>query len=184
MTQPRGIRNHNPGNLEKGELWQGLATYQKGDPRFAIFISPEYGIRALHKVLQTYQNKYNLKTVGGMINRWAPPVENNTGSYVNAVASHVGVQPYDNVNIMDPEIAFKMVEAIIHHENGQQPYDRNTICKGLEMAGVVFPDQAGSTEDSPSSEPSSSTQPSSPPSSTGGLLAWLMRMLSRLLQRR
>jgi len=38
---PRGIRNHNPGNIEKGDPWQGLAADQSGDPRFAVFAAPE-----------------------------------------------------------------------------------------------------------------------------------------------
>src|SRR4051812_38910947 len=90
----RGIINANPGNIDRGKpptAWLGLATpaemtpEQKAEKRFAVFRSPEYGIRALAKLLQTYQSKHGLRTVRGIINRWAPPVENNTGAYVNAV---------------------------------------------------------------------------------------------------
>ena len=37
----RGIRNKNPGNLEQGESWQGLAENQS-DSRFCVFKSMEY----------------------------------------------------------------------------------------------------------------------------------------------
>src|SRR3546814_2962731 len=47
--------------------------------RFCVFKTPEHGFRALVRVLLTYQRKYRLRTVAGMIDRWAPPVENNTG---------------------------------------------------------------------------------------------------------
>lgn len=181
---PRGIRNNNPGNIEKGERWQGLAADQSGDKRFAVFTSPEYGIRALHKILQTYQSRHNLYSVGAMINRWAPPVENHTGSYVNAVAAHVGVQPYENIDVMNPEIAFKLTEAIIQHENGMQPYDKDTICTGLRLAGVNIIVPVGSTEGSPSSVHSSLMPSSLGSSSMGGLVGWLTQMLSRLLRRR
>ena len=58
----RGIRNNNPGNIRHGEKWEGLSDKQT-DSSFCIFVSPEYGIRALAKVLLTYYKKYQLNTV-------------------------------------------------------------------------------------------------------------------------
>jgi len=70
---PRGIRNNNPGNIEWGERWQGLDELRPDrDPRFAQFISPEDGIRALAKTLQTYQKKHGISTIEGIISRLAP----------------------------------------------------------------------------------------------------------------
>ena len=44
-TLPRGIRNHNPGNIRRSQdPWQGLASAQN-DPEFFIFQSAIYGIR-------------------------------------------------------------------------------------------------------------------------------------------
>lgn len=34
MKTPRGIRNNNPGNLDKGSPWQGLVA-NPDEPRFA-----------------------------------------------------------------------------------------------------------------------------------------------------
>ena len=60
MTRPaRGERNNNPGNIRHGSKWQGLSA-QQTDPSFCQFVSPEYGIRAIYKLLQTYQKKYEL----------------------------------------------------------------------------------------------------------------------------
>lgn len=50
----RGERNNNPGNIRHGSKWQGLSAEQT-DKDFCQFISPEYGIRAIYKLLQTYQ---------------------------------------------------------------------------------------------------------------------------------
>ncbi len=58
----RGIRNNNPGNIRKGDNWQGLAAEQT-DEAFCVFRSAEYGIRALVKVLLNYEKKYGLNTV-------------------------------------------------------------------------------------------------------------------------
>lgn len=138
---PRGIRNHNPGNIEWGDPWQGLRPVnERSDPRFCQFVSPAYGIRALARTLITYQDKHNIRTVSAAINRWAPPVENDTGAYVRAVQKAVGG---DMVDMHDYKYLRPLVEAIIKHENGIGPlknantwYDAATIDEGLRLAGV------------------------------------------------
>ncbi|SFO05754.1 hypothetical protein [Xenorhabdus japonica] len=54
----RGIRNHNPGNIDHNSAnkWQGQIGIETGvkNPRFCRFESPEYGIRALMKLLTNY----------------------------------------------------------------------------------------------------------------------------------
>lgn len=138
---PRGVRNHNPGNLEWGDKWQGLRPVnERTDPRFCQFVSPAYGIRAIARTLITYQDKYNIRTVTAAINRWAPPVENDTGSYVRAVQRAVGGEMVD---MHDYQYLRPLVEAIIKHENGIGPmknsntwYDAATIDEGLRLAGV------------------------------------------------
>jgi hypothetical protein len=132
MTKPRGIRNNNPGNIEyTGTQWKGLDN-PASDGRFMRFIAPEWGIRALARTLDTYHNTHGIDTVRGIINRWAPSFENNTGSYIGHVAQSVGVsadQPFD-VNAKMPQL----VRAIIQHENGEQPYSTALINKGISMA--------------------------------------------------
>jgi hypothetical protein len=132
IKQPRGIRNNNPANLENNGIpWQGLAPVQS-DSRFYQFQTPEYGIRAAARVLKTYQNKYGINTVRGVIERWAPPHENNTDSYVNHVASVLGVGPDDSINIA--AYLVPLTEAIIVHENGQNPYSMAQIVGGVALA--------------------------------------------------
>ena len=65
QQQPRGIRLNNPGNIEYGESWRGMAADQK-DPRFVTFTEPVYGIRALAKLLLNYQRKHGIRTVDGI----------------------------------------------------------------------------------------------------------------------
>lgn len=131
---PRGIRNNNPGNIRKsGDAWQGLADIQP-DSAFFSFVDPVYGIRALAKIIRSYRDRYGLHTVEGIINRWAPPVENNTGAYVNAVAAAVGVGPNQPL-AFDAGQMRALVSSIIQHENGQQPYSSATIDDGIARAG-------------------------------------------------
>lgn len=142
--QPRGIRNNNPGNLRWGDPWQGLVPKAKRkDKDFCQFINAAYGIRALVRTLIVYQDKHKLLTIQKMISRWAPPSENNTAAYVQAVASQVGVGPDDPIDAQDYAEVKPMVEAIIRHENGKGPlatpntwYDNAAIDKGLLLAGV------------------------------------------------
>lgn len=134
MSLPRGIRNNNPGNIRKSrDAWQGLADVQP-DSAFFTFVSPVYGIRALAKILRNYRDKYGLTTVTGIISRWAPPNENNTQAYAQAVASAMGVSPSEPL-AFDAGQLRALVGAIIHHENGKQPYDMALIDDGISRAG-------------------------------------------------
>tara|TARA_R100000315_G_scaffold37273_1_gene15659 strand:- start:16346 stop:16741 length:396 start_codon:yes stop_codon:yes gene_type:complete len=127
----RGIRNNNPGNIRHGIDWDGLDEDQSKDEEFSQFSTPEYGIRAMFKILKTYDNKYNLNTIEGIINRWAPPIENDTESYIDFVSSKVGK---DRSEVLDQEDYILLVEAIIHMENGEQPYPLVLITAGRDLA--------------------------------------------------
>lgn len=135
MATPRGIRNNNPGNIDRtGDKWQGMAADQSGDDRFVVFVAPQWGIRALVKVLLSYQRKHGIKTIRGIINRWAPPVENNTSAYVEQVAKACGVEPDDTIDIENKAVLRALVSSIIKHENGQQPYGAGVIELGIDLA--------------------------------------------------
>lgn len=132
-SKARGIRNNNPGNLRKtGIRWQGMAPEsEQTDPDFVRFISPEYGIRAMTRDLKTDYGQ-GQRTVRALINEWAPPVENDTSAYVNAVSRALGVEPDTTLNLsvhLEP-----LVRAIIRHENGVQPYSDEVIRKGISLA--------------------------------------------------
>jgi len=136
---PRGIRNNNPGNIRKSnDPWQGLSPEQN-DPDFFQFTSPTYGIRAIARILITYQDNYSCVYAGDFIDRWAPPSENNTGAYKAAVLKSTGFAPTAKVDMHAYADCSAMVEAIIHQENGEQPYDGSVIDKGLLLAGVEPP---------------------------------------------
>jgi hypothetical protein len=140
--QSRGYRNKNPGNIDWNERnkWQGQVGKEPGpNGRFAVFESHEFGIRALATLLITYQDRHGLNTVRGIIDRWAPPVENNTDAYVNAVARKIGVGPRDELDLQTYAHLRPLVEAIITHELGGNPYDGTTIDAGLRLAGVPPP---------------------------------------------
>lgn len=127
---PRGLRNANPGNIRHGSDWQGMRPVQT-DPAFVQFLAPEWGIRALVRVLRTYEGR-GLHSVRQIISRWAPPTENDTEAYITAVANEIGISP--DVPIETRIHLPKLLTAIIRHENGQQPYSVETIAKGIALA--------------------------------------------------
>lgn len=132
--EPRGVRNNNPGNIEyNGTQWKGLDS-PPSDGRFARFVEPVYGIRALARVLETYYRKHGINTIRGVINRWAPSTENDTGSYIEHVAEEVGASPDAPLNLTKPAVRVPLIAAIIEHENGQQPYATALIKRGVKMA--------------------------------------------------
>ena len=129
----RGIRNNNPGNLEysKTNPWVG----QTGDDgRFAKFETPEHGIRALGRNLLSYQRQ-GIDTVNDIINRWAPPSDNNnTDAYIQAVCAQLGVTPDQPLDASNPETLKALCASIIQHENGSQPYSDQQLATGVSAA--------------------------------------------------
>jgi len=142
----RGIRNNNPGNIDYNPRndWQGQVGLELGvpQPRFAVFDSPENGIRALGKLLINYRGKDGMPGIGGTgidtvretIGRWAPGNENDTESYIKAVARAVGVETSQSIDIRKLAVLTSMVTAIIAHENGGNPYAPATIAEGVRRA--------------------------------------------------
>lgn len=131
----RGERNNNPGNIDRNATkWQGAASDQSGDSRFIVFTSAEYGIRALAKVVLDYYRKHALSTVRAIIDRWAPPNENDTGAYVDAVCKQCSVDADDPINPENPDCLEQLVRGIIQHENGRVAYTDAEIVKGVDMA--------------------------------------------------
>jgi len=131
----RGERNNNPGNIRNGVAqWQGAATAQP-DAAFVTFTNAFWGIRALSKILLSYQRKYGLWTIREMIERWAPPGENDTAAYIAAVSQEVGVLPDDHLALgADAAHLEKLTRAIIHHENGGVIYQDEVIQSAAEAA--------------------------------------------------
>ena len=150
MTTTRGIRLNNPGLLRHGSPWQGLAEDQP-DSEFCAFTQPKWGIRAMAVTLINYQDKHRIRTVAGIIARWAPKAgsdsqgngySNSTDAYTQFVADKVRVSPNALIDVTGYETMRRLVLAIIEFENARnQPYTPAQIDKGLMMAGIEPPEK-------------------------------------------
>jgi len=136
LKPPRGIRNHNPGNIEyhPANQWRGQLAHEPAiEARFCRFRSAHYGLRALAVLLKNYYLRYHLQTVRELIIRFAPPVENNCRAYIQAVSAALGVKP-DEALTLGKRTLQALVAAIIQHENGQMPYSAAQIAAAVEEA--------------------------------------------------
>lgn len=117
---PRGLRNNNPANLVITNIsWFGkVPKSENTDGKFEQFTDVRYGLRALRKDLTNDIGK-GLDTVQKLISSYAPPSENNTGSYISVVSSALAKHK-DTKLTADRETLFKLIKAIITHENGKQ----------------------------------------------------------------
>lgn len=139
MSLPRGIRNNNPGNIRWGSNWQGLNIPSlRTDKDFCQFASPVYGLRAIVKLIFTYHDKYGLDTIEGIINRYAPPNENNTIGYIVRVSEKLGIHPNEPIELTDKALVL-LVRAICGVENGElyaNHYPNELIMRAINMARV------------------------------------------------
>ena len=129
LSSTRGLRNRNPGNIRKTSIaWKG--EIEGVDDEFETFSDFEYGIRAIGRLLVSY-DRQGVSTIEGIIRRYAPSVENDTDSYIASVARRSGLMANQRV-LPDDRVA--VVRAIIHHENGLNPFSDDFIRLSLEIA--------------------------------------------------
>lgn len=129
LSGPRGIRNNNPGNIERNSIaWQGAlsqadveAAGLTWDPTFVQFDTPANGVRAIGHILTSYSSR-GLTTVDTIIPAYSAT---DQAAYVANVAAALGVDPTVDIDVQSQLPA--LATAIIQQENGQQPYDPNDI---------------------------------------------------------
>ena len=129
---PKGFRNNNWLNIRiSNNNWQGKIA-NNTDGQFEQFETPELGIRAATRNIRTYGQR-GLQTVKDIISTWAPTSENNTASYIQNVASRMGVDPNQALDLNDTDTMVKLISAMTISENGRAG-DESIIKRGVEMA--------------------------------------------------
>lgn len=111
---PLGLRNNNPGNLRTGDNWQGMIGSNAG---FVVFQDISWGIRALAMDLAGDISKDGDNTIRKLITAFAPPSENDTMAYINAVSDYTGLSP-DHILTADGSTLRRLIRAIMNVELG------------------------------------------------------------------
>jgi len=126
---PRGIRNRNPGNIELSNRFQWKGEIRPSrDERFCTFIDPQHGLRAMMRLIVNYQKLHGINTLRGVIDRWAPPGENDTGAYIKAVSDHSKIDPNRTWDFTNAGFLVPVTKAMVIHENGY-PKDKSSYSK-------------------------------------------------------
>lgn len=130
---PRGYRNNNPLNIRKSatNAWKGKVV-PGTDPAFEQFISMAYGYRAGLYLLRKYISQGH-NTIRKMINKWAPPTENNTSGYISHVAARSGISADTIINRTDQDKLCKIAYAMAWSENGTPPASMDDIYQGWAL---------------------------------------------------
>jgi len=130
-----GLRNNNPGCLKRDEN----STPYRGeivptnDPPWRQFESKAYGYRAMfHLILIRYIIDYNINTIRGIMNRYAPPTENDTLAYIDFVSLRTGIDADEVIKAGDTDVILDFGRAITKMENGVEP-DESALMQGWQM---------------------------------------------------
>ena len=143
MSIPLGIRQNNPGNLERTKKgkdpWRGEIARHG---RFAHFLDMEWGVRAAAiNLISYYRNKKivpPIRTIRQAVTRWAPHHENPTDRYEENVAEWSGLPVDSPLKLDAAETLVKILPAMFRQENGTnkgKPWvEAATIERGVAMA--------------------------------------------------
>ncbi|CNI53620.1 hypothetical protein [Yersinia pekkanenii] len=140
-SDPRGIRNNNPGNINY--VGQEGASLERPGGRFAKFETAYDGLKAMARQLMRYFTGKTtgkpLQTLTDIISTWAPGNENNTGAYIAQMSKMLNVHPDAVLNLENPQVMSALMGGIIHHENGRNPYSSELISRaagGMPQQGL------------------------------------------------
>ncbi|MBR6814909.1 MAG: structural protein P5 [Alistipes sp.] len=114
----RGTRNCNPGNIRRSRVRYKGELHPSLDPAFKQFESMAWGYRAIFILLDTYRQRYGLETIRGMISRYAPPEENHTALYIEALCDMTGIGADEPLDTRSRKVMVPLVAAISKVENG------------------------------------------------------------------
>jgi hypothetical protein len=128
-----GQRINNPYNIRQYD--QGFLGESGEDSGFVSFEDPMYGVRAADRVLTTYGTKRGINTIRGLINRFAPPSENDTRNYVNYISGELGIDPDAEIDLSDPEMRARILSPMAMMESRSE-YSPGQITEMIEMANA------------------------------------------------
>lgn len=134
MTAPGAIF-HNPLNIRytansAKNPWKGQTGFWEGTHgKFVKFDTDENGFRAAAYLLRKYA-KEGVNTLAGIINKWAPPNENDTSKYLAFVTKQLKLlTPYTPIASTQWPL---LLQAMAKMETGKT-YPLEVIKKGISL---------------------------------------------------
>ena len=133
-----GQRINNPLNVRSSAAnqWEG------GDPTmrergYEGFESPDYGLRAADRVLDTYARDYGIDTLSGALRKFAPEADDNpTQAYIDFVAERSGINPDAPIDLTNPAVRSLVLSPMAEFES-QSIYSPEDIQASIERANQL-----------------------------------------------
>lgn len=110
-----GQRNNNYGNLRTTDAFLGKTG---SNSSYDTYETPEMGLRALARVLDTYSTKHGINTIDALVNRYVPASDNTGGSHENYkkfLSQQLGIGINDPIDVRGRRA--ELMDAIIRFEN-------------------------------------------------------------------
>jgi len=117
------FKNNNPGNLRFANQTGAV----KGFSGFARFETPDKGFDALGRQVELDATRGH--TLGSFINKYAPPIENDTESYLQELESSLGANRADKLMSLD---FGKLSNALAKRESGTTITRRSNVERAVE----------------------------------------------------
>ena len=133
---PLGIRQNNPGNIRPGAGFYG-ETGQGGG--YATFGSEDEGLRAIARLLGTYDDEYGINTLRGLTSRYAPRSDNKLSydNYLSYLSNTLGLDPDEEFDLKGRRD--DLIPAIVGFEQGRDyegRYSDDQIARAIRAAGT------------------------------------------------
>lgn len=138
---PAGSVENNPGNLMPGG-------------KFATFATPEAGVAATVRNLQTYPGKYGADTLATIAQKWAPlgHGDNDPAVWAKNVGTFAGIDPAAKLDLTDKALLARLLPAIARQEKGAgkaAPFTADVVGRGIDLAAGAPPAPEPNSASSP-----------------------------------
>lgn len=126
------FRNNNPGNLR----FAGQEGAEEGEGGFAKFKDPEAGFGALKRQVELDAGRGH--TLDSFINKYAPPVENDTQRYITNIENFTGKERGTKLSDMDMDVLARAMarqeSGAAFDEDGEEEVEEPQKVSGLTLA--------------------------------------------------
>lgn len=133
----RGLALNNPMNLEDNPnfLWEGQIR-PTADPGGVLcqFDTVAHGLRAGAKDIVNQSRLDGLNTWNAIITKYAPPSENDTQAYINAMVKGTGVAADCFLDLTNADLLETSLRCVILQEQGSCPFTDDQIARAASEA--------------------------------------------------
>lgn len=130
-TQSRGLRNNNPGNIKWSSANNWVGQTGRDDAGFVIFDKPDNGVRALSRVLDSYE-RAGVNTIDAIVRRYtAGDSQLAQANYSAFLQSRLGVA--GNFVLNKFLHRYPLIAGIIQFENGSNPFTKSQIERWMAL---------------------------------------------------